>query len=388
MKEKTIKRGLTFAVILLILLTVFSACSPIDAPVPSGEGNTTASSTTPPVNTTPPDDVVETPVSIICLAGTPNCYKYDGTTLIFTAVQADTIYAISGTFKGNIVIDTGDNFKFDLEMHGFTLLCDYTNPISVLSGDEISLKAKKGYENYIYDNRESVYTDSSTQIDAAIYSEVDLEFAGKGSLVVNSKNNNGIHSKDDLQVKNLTLNVICQDNALKGNDSVEITNAITTLIASAGDCIKTSNSHINASTGNQKGTVYIAGGNHFLYAACDGIDSAYDIVIENSLEYNTSISIFTGKYSQYSMNVVASSAKGIKAANEITIKSGTVSVQSTDEGIHAIVGAVALENGNAPKGNVTISGGTVNIKSNKEGIKADGKLNVTSQNVNVEEYCA
>ena len=382
MKHKNAITVLIFAIILSLFSSIFTACTPIDIQF---EKDMTTESTT--VNTTIPDDVEEEQVSIICLSGTPNCYRYDGTTLIFTTVNADTVYAISGSFKGNIVIDTGDNYKFDLEMHGFTLLCDYTTPITVLSGDEISLKAKKDYTNYIYDNREALDINDLTQEAAAIYSEVDLELAGKGKLVVNSKNNNGIHTKDDLQVKNLTLTVVCSDNALKGNDGVEITDAITTLIATKGDCIKTTNSHINPNTGNQKGTVYIAGGTHSLYSACDGIDASYDVLIENSLENRTFVNIYTERYSEYSENVPFTSAKGIKAANSITIKSGTVNISSYDDGIVAKNNGTLLENGNAPKCDVTISGGTVNIKSNNKGIKADGTLNITSENVNVEEFC-
>ena len=90
--------------------------------------------------------------------------------------------------------------------------------------------------------REAVDTTNKNIYTGAIHSEVDLEIGGKGELIVISENNNGIISKDDLQVKNLTLFVACSDNALKGNDSVEIIDCNTTLIASKGDCIKTSKS--------------------------------------------------------------------------------------------------------------------------------------------------
>ncbi len=238
-------------------------------------------------------------VTISCLSGTEGAYRIEGNTITFTAVAQDTVYTIAGQLAGNIVIDVGDEYKFDLEMHGFSLVSAGTNPVTVLSGNEVSLTAKKGYENYIYDTREAVDEADSTLYSGAIYSLVDLEIAGKCTLVVISENNNGIHSKDDLQVKNLTLTVSCMDNALKGNDSVEITGGTTTLIARRGDGIKTTNSDISTK-GNQRGVISIRGGEHIIYAACDGIDAAYDVMVDGS---TTVLHVYTDKYSNYSEEV-------------------------------------------------------------------------------------
>ena len=238
-----------------------------------------------------------------CVSGTQNAYKIEGTTLTFTAIAEETVYAISGTFRGNIIIDVGDSYKFDLELHGFSLVCDSTNPITVKSGDEVAIKAKKDTKNYIYDTRSAIDTTDETLYSGAIHADVDLEISGKGELTVISENNNGIHSKDDLQVKNLTLFVACIDNALKGNDSVEIESGSTTLIASSGDCIKTTNSDISEK-GNQRGSVTITGGTHTFYAACDGIDAAYNVVIDDGATF---LNIYTDKYSNYSNEVTDSS---------------------------------------------------------------------------------
>ena len=173
------------------------------------------------------------------------------------------------------------------------------NPIIVLSGSEVAIQAKKDTINYIYDNREAIDETNTDLYSGAIHSLVDLEIGGKGKLEVESKNNNGIHSKDDLQVKNLTLSVSCIDNALKGNDSVEITDATITLISKQGDGIKTINSDVS-SKGNQRGTISINGGTINIYAACDGIDAAYNVVIDNEA---TKLNIYTDKYSNYSEEV-------------------------------------------------------------------------------------
>ena len=245
------------------------------------------------------EETTASDIVITRISGTQGCYTLTDGTLTFSGISQDTVYAISGKLNGNIVIDVDDAYKFDLEMHGFSLVSSETNPVTVLGGNEVSLKAKKNTENYIYDTRSAVDESDTTIHPGAIYSEVDLEMSGKGELTVISENNKGIHSKKDLQVKNLTITVSCADNALKGNDSVSLENTEATLIATVGDCVKTSNSDIS-SKGSQRGIVSITDSVCDIYAACDGIDAAYDVIVEGA---ETSLNIYTDKYSNYSEDV-------------------------------------------------------------------------------------
>ena len=245
------------------------------------------------------EETVAGDMTITCLSGSTNCYSLDGKTLTFSGITEDTVYSIQGKFNGNIVIDVNETYKFDLEMHGFSMVSDEINPITVYGGNEVSIKAKKDTENYIYDTRTEIDESNDSLYSGAIYSMVDLEMSGKGKLTVVSENNNGIHSKKDLQVKNLILTVSCKNNALKGNDSVSLENATATLIASEGDGIKTTNTDVSGK-GNQRGTVSINGGSYEIYASCDGIDAAYDTVIDGD---ETSVNIYTDKYSNYSEDV-------------------------------------------------------------------------------------
>lgn len=240
------------------------------------------------------------PYTITCLSGTPDCYTVNGSTITFGTISEESVYSISGTLDGNIIIDVGEEFNFELQLTGFSLTSNEESPIVILSAKNADIKAKANTENYIYDNREAVDEADTTKYSASIYSLCDLDICGQGKLTVESKSNNGIHTKDDLVVKNLTLSVACSDNALKGNDSVTITNATTTLIATQGDCIKTSNSDVSTTTGKQRGTISISGGAHKLYAACDGIDASYNVIIDDE---TTVIDIYTDKYSSYSESV-------------------------------------------------------------------------------------
>lgn len=234
----------------------------------------------------------ETDISVQCVSGTEGCWALDGGVLTFSALREDSVYAVSGKLRGSIVIDVEEDYKLELELHGLSIVSDSASAIEVISADKVSLCAKSGFENYIYDIRPAVDETDDTAHSGAIYAKADLELCGKGSLTVVSEHNNGIHTKDDLKVKNLTLAVACVDNALKGNDSVTVSSGNLTLIAVAGDGIKTKNSDLS-SKGKQRGTITVSGGSTTIIAACDGLDAAYDVVIEGE---DTILSIETASY--------------------------------------------------------------------------------------------
>ena len=252
-----------------------------------------------------------TDFKVTYVSGTNGAYKYDDATktLTFTTLSADSVYAISGRLNGNIVIDVGEDYKLDLELTDFTLRSSKTNPIFANSGNEIKITAKKDTKNYIYDERSVVDTTQDGIYAGAIHAVVDLEICGRGALFVQSQSNNGIQTTKDLQVKNLSLVVECQDNALKGKDSVTVENCSTLLVARAGDAIKTEATDISSTTSKQRGIVSILGGTHNLFAANDGIDAAYDVIVDNGSYIDddtqknvivaTILNIYTDEYSNY-----------------------------------------------------------------------------------------
>ena len=238
------------------------------------------------------------------ISGTKDAWTLDGNLLLFNTLSEDSVYAIYGSLSGCIVVDAGE-YKLDIELRGVSIVSDDAPAITALSADKLTVTAKKDYNNYLYDTRAAIAEDDDESYRGAIHAECDLKLAGKGALTVVSENNNGVHTKDDLEVKNLTLTVACRDNALKGNDSVTLESGNTTLIATAGDGIKTSNTDIS-DKGNQRGCVSVLGGNHSVYAACDGIDAAYDATVSGE---ETALNIYTDRYSNYSEEVTATSEK-------------------------------------------------------------------------------
>ena len=380
-----------------------------------------------------------TSFTVTLTSGTDGAYSLNGDELTFSGITEDSEYSLSGEFYGNIVIDAGDDYKFGLELNGFTITSYKQCPIAATSGDKLTVSAKKGSENFVYDYRDEAASDD--EISSAVYSACDLNVQGKGELTVISAHNNGVHTKDDLKIKNLTLTVVCSDNALKGNDSVTIESGVITLTANAGDGIKTKNSDVS-SKGNQRGIVTVSGGTVTIYAARDGIDAAYDVVITGDAIVN----IYTDDYAKNggastqsadsltflnaqgvieqsfggqgskngngfggfpngganngqggqggfpnggqggqgsgNTNKPDYSAKGIKSANDIAVSGGTVTVKATDDAIHANSGE-ELENGETSTGNVTVSGGSLTLLSGDDAIHADGSVLVSGGTITV-----
>lgn len=300
------KRIISITALLLALLTAFSSCGgdgEIDPVIggdgtTDGEGGVTAEVTD--IGFEHVVENIETTITVTCTEGTPNAYTLENGILTFSGLTADTIYTVTGNLGGHIVIDAGENYKFELVLQGALIQSADESPIIVKSGDKVTLTAKKDTQNYIYDLREAVDSTLEDVYSGAIHSECDLQIGGKGGLTVESKNNNGIHSKDDLEIKNLNLTVTSVDNALKGNDSVTVESGKLVLISRAGDGIKTSNSDIS-DKGNQRGNVSLLGGQIDIYSACDGIDASHNAIVEGE----TVLNIYTDKYSEYSEEVTA-----------------------------------------------------------------------------------
>ena len=166
------------------------------------------------------------------------------------------------------------------------------------------IKSEENTYNCIVDARaeadDNPDNSSSENGNAAIYATCDLKLVGKGALSVTGNYNNGIQSKDDISIKNVTIKVNAVNNAIKGNDEAAIESGEIIAISRKGDGIKTSNSSLSTK-GKQKGNVIISGGNIDIYAACDGIYAAYGADVSGDGNLN----IYTDTYSDYSEAVAA-----------------------------------------------------------------------------------
>ena len=242
----------------------------------------------------------------------------DGSTItqndsVYTITQAGE-YTVTGLLsEGQIVVNADDNSEITIVLNGTSITCSNGSPIYIKNADNVKIKSEENTYNCIVDARaetdDNSDNSSSENGNAAIYAACDLKLVGKGALSVTGNYNNGIQSKDDISIKNVTIKVNAVNNAIKGNDEVAIESGEIIAISRKGDGIKTSNSSLSTKE-KQKGNVIISGGNIDIYAACDGIDAAYGVDVSGDGNLN----IYTDTYSDYS-EAVAADTSGSSASS-------------------------------------------------------------------------
>lgn len=448
-KLNKIKRNCVAAVILTMCLMTADCARNSTSTTTASSGETTITSgiTKEDTDVTHADDAENYRVSITgdftVTSDTSDGVTQSGS--VYTITKAGE-YTVAGLLsEGQLIVDAGDEDEVTIVLNGTSITCSSGSPIYVKNASEVKIKSEENSFNEVIDNRTEATEDSSDDAgNAAIYATCDLKLVGKGALVVTANYNNGIQSKDDLSIKNVIVKVTAVNNAIKGNDAVDIESGNIIAISAKGDGIKTSNSSIS-NKGNQKGIVTITGGNIDVYAACDGIYAAYGVDISGDGNLN----IYTDTYSEYSEEVTSSgsssgtstsrdssanktasantvsyvaasdtianapggfggnkaggdrpgmpgdfnesgnssgqsySTKGIKAESEINISGFTINVCSTDDGIHANSDSGVLETGEDGKGTIVINGGTITISSGDDGMHADKQLDVNDGYINI-----
>ena len=279
---------------------------------------------------------------------------------VYTVTGACT-YTLRGRLSGQVIVSAGQDDEVALDLSGTTISCSTDSPLKIVSAGKVEISAKKGTENVINDGRSAKTVEDETLGEGAISAEADLKLKGAGTLVINAGYNNGVYTSKDLILQKLSLKVTAYKSAIKGNDSITVKSGRIVAISTDGDGIKTSNTNLNKN-GRTRGDITFTGGSIAVYAAGDGIQAAHNFELCADEEGNTAIvAVYTGTYSGYtSDSSQADSFKGVKAQNELSIRAGSISVSSFDDGLHADYG-MAFDAGGSGEGIVNILGGAVTI---------------------------
>lgn len=235
----------------------------------------------------------------------------DGVTVsdgVITITNAGN-YKLTGTYEGQIKVEAADSDMVRLILNNATITNSTGAAINVVEADEVVIYTASGTTNTVSDG--SSYSDTASgSPDAAIYSKSDLTLAGEGTLKVEGKYEEGIHTSDGLVIASGTLEVNAANTGIKGKDYVDILDGTITVTATK-DGIKATND-----TDGNRGWVRLSGGTVNISAGDDGFKA------ERVLEISGG-----------TLNITQAN-EGIEA-QYINILDGTVNVTSSDDGINA-----------------------------------------------------
>lgn len=291
---------------------------------------------------------------------------------VVTITEAGT-YTITGAYQGQLVVDAGDDAQVTLIFDDVSIDNAAGPAVLLSSADGVEVQLAAGSQNSISDA--ATYAEDADE-DAALFSHVDLNITGEGSLEVTGNGSDGIASKDDLVITGGSLTVTAADDGLRGKDALVITGGDVD-VTSIGDGLKTTNEDEA-----DRGYFLISDGNVTIEAGDDGID-----VISDAL--------FSG-----GTVTVTGSVEGVEAQN-ILVGGGILDVTSSDDGLNATVGSTTTEEtadaataapgagqmGGASMGddgsNLVLYGGSVTIDAQGDGIDSNGNLTISGGEITV-----
>ena len=295
-----------------------------------------------------------------------SCVAVDNDKKMATISCAGNYYLSGNSSDFQVVVATSTDALVYLYLNGLDLTSASEAPFYVQSAEKVFFMLVDGTENKLADasTRTTIwkYTKNGSAKEdttmGTIYAKDDITFKGNGKLTVTGNYNNGIHTTNDLRIKDVpTMNVTAKNNAIKGKGSVDIEGGIYTLKATNGDGVKSDEGEDEGSvTDNTKGKIVITGGEFDITAGDDGIQ-AYNYVL-------LADSVSTPKIT------VKSSGKGIVSDNLIYINAGIVNVTASDDGIHSNM-------------NVYFNGGETTVSAGDDGVHADSTLMINNGIVNV-----
>ena len=220
------------------------------------------------------------------------CIRADGG---IVTISCGGTYEFSGSSDdGQIVVNTlAEDSVVHVRLNNLTLKNSTDAPFFVISSSRTIVKVLEGTVNtfedagtrssvtYVKKGKDKVKTDTTN---ACIYAKDDLTINGKGTLKIVANYKNGIHTTNDLRIRdNPTIDVHARNNALKGKGSVDIEGGAIVLKAIDGVGIKSDEGEDENSVVSGKGSVRIKGGKITVRAGDNGIEAYNEIVVSDEV---------------------------------------------------------------------------------------------------------
>lgn len=272
-------------------------------------------------------------------------------------IKKGGVYILTGTINnGQIYIDTEDNVK--LILNNVNIANKIGPAIMIENANQVYIELASDSVNYLTDG-DNYSSELDEEINATVFSKDDLILGGSGKLVISSHYQDGIVSKDNLKIIDGIYEISTIDDAICGKDSLVIINGNFNL-ESLGDGLKSTNDKDDG-----LGYILIENGNFNIKTGNGSSNSS----LENNNWEKRGDSL---KKNNVNKNDNMSSAKGLKANENIVVNNGKFIIDSSDDSIHS-------------NGNISISNGNFIINSGDDGIHADNELIIDGGNISAEK---
>ena len=385
------KRTRALAVILSVTLLagLLSACGgkpSAETPAPSGAGVSLPASSVP----APPD------LSAAVQSGSGAAEDAIPLTLSdksgsVTIREAGT-YLLSGTLSdGQILIDAPEDAKVKLLLNGVSVTRQGHAALYARSADKLILSTVSGSVNLLASAGDFVQVDDKN-VDAAVFACCDLTLNGEGILSLSCETGHGIVSKDDLKLKDGTVNVAAAKKGLEGKDSLTVEGGSLSVEAGTKGLV--------SGKDDTAGSILISGGSVSVLSRDDAVHCSGTVTVEGGTLLLSSGD--DGVHADESLTVsggnlnVAQSYEGLEA-RVIEIRGGTLSILASDDGLNAAGGSDG-SNGFGPFGgdpfrgdpfrgdssaSLTVSGGSLTVNAEGDGLDSNGLLSVSGGEIYV-----
>ncbi|MDR1812941.1 MAG: carbohydrate-binding domain-containing protein [Candidatus Fibromonas sp.] len=250
-------------------------------------------------------------------------------------INGSGTYIIQGSLSKGFISVSEKGLNVTIILNGVNIVSKNYAALTSLKKSRVILVLAENTVNSLSDGSKGAVNskyyqtyNSKKQPNATLLAHSNLTIRGSGKLIVNSRFNHGIRSRAGLKIEGGEIEVNAAKNALKGNNEIIISGGILELVS-----------------GN------------------DAVQASTSLSISNA-----TLKIKTGGGSN--VLAIAGSAKGLKAATDITIDSGTFDIDSNDDGIHS-------------DGTLTINNGTFAISSGDDAIRSEKRLTVNGGTINI-----
>ena len=252
-------------------------------------------------------------------------------------LASELTYILSGSSTDGEFYLSG-SFKATVEFNGLTLTNPSGAPINIQNGKRIAVSIKKDTQNTLTDG-------TGHSLKGCFISKGHTEFKGKGILNVYGNSTNAIWSKEYVEMKNCTINVLSSVKDGLNCNQYFLMESGTLTMTNVGD---------------------------------DGLQVSFDDSTNRDPEDTGSLSVLNGTID---ITVKADGAKGIKADSLVNIQGGNITITQTGN----IVADTDLSYPTSIKAgaDINITGGTViinNTAAGGKGLSADGNININENN--------